>query len=178
MDGILIRKISTKEELVGHSCGVDSVDRMIAESFMPHILRQQDTYKIMYKNTILGFYAIQIKAAECWDSDAEFAEYYDCEPAFGAVYVKYLGVDSPFQYCGVGSCALRYIVRTAQEESEKLPIRLIIFKALRDKVQYYLKRGFLILNQEEYNGDSETVDMYFDLMPDEEFERTKALLEY
>lgn len=177
MDGIFITKITTEEDLVGHSCGVDCVDRMIADSFLPHITRQQDTYKIMYNNKIIGFYAIKIKAAECWDSDAEFSEYYDHEPSFGAVYVKYLGVDVASQRKGIGKCALSYIVSEAYKESKKLPIRLVVFNALRDKVPYYLKRGFMVLKDREYHSNSDTVEMFFDLMPDEEFERIKTTLE-
>lgn len=175
MGSIFITKITSKEELAGHSCGVDCVDGMIASSFFPNIYRQQDTYKIVYKNRIVGFYAIKIKAINCWDSEAEFAEYFDGEPSFGVVYVKYLGIDAEFQGCGLGKCALGYIVSTAYEEAKTLPIRLIVFNALRDKVPYYKNRGFMVLKEKEYQGNSDTVEMFFDLMPDEEFERVKSL---
>ena len=177
MNGIQFIKIKSDDELRGHNCGVASIDKMVENSFLPHLLRQQDTYKITYKNRILGFYAIRIIAIECDDADAEFAEYYDTEPVFGALYIKYIAIETQFQNHRIGTNTLNTIIKNANEDSQRLPIRLIIFDALRERIEFYQKRGFQLLKQQDIVGNSETVKMFFDLLPHSDFESIKQRYE-
>ena len=175
MDELLFRKIESEQDLENHDCGVGSIDQMVRNSYMQHLLGQQDTYKIVFDGKIIGFYAIQIRALNFDNSDAEFAQYYDGDPIFGYVYIRYLCVDKNAQGYGVGTTALEYIVKKMREEHERLPVRLIVFDALREKAEFYEKRGFSYVRSTDRDKVSEKVEMFLDLMPEE---RNKEAFKY
>ena len=168
MSGLSYSKISTEDELEGLNCGEQSIDVMIHEAFFPHILKQQNTYCIRYDQDIIGSFAITVKAIDFENSDKEIAEFYSKEPYFGAFILKYIAVDTNLQSNGIGTIMLQVIIQKAKEAAEKLPIRCLVLDALRGKVEFYKKCGFEVFSERQYESESETVKMYFDLMSEEE----------
>ena len=168
LEGITYSKIRDENELADHICGEQSIDVMVRESFYPHILKQQNTYCIRYYGEIVGSFAITVRAINVEASDKEIANCFSNTYDYGIIYVKYLAVDHDVQNNGIGTAMLEMIVQKAKVVAEKLPIRCLAFEALRNKVEYYKKRGFEILYESGYEKDSETVWMYFDLMSEEE----------
>lgn len=171
MGAISCAKIQEESELRELSCGEPAIDNMIHASYYPHLLRQQDTYCIKYEGKVIGTYALTVKAIDFVSSDKEIAGYFEKEPVFGVLFIKYLAVDKKLQGKGVGTTALQYIVRFALNISQELPIRCVVFEALREKIDFYKKCGFVALSEKELYSESETVSMFMDLMPGFERER-------
>lgn len=168
LEGITYSKITDENELADLTCGEYSIDEMVRQSYYPHLLKQQNTYCIRYEGIVVGSFAITVKAIEVTDGDEEIAGYCENKPSFGVIYVKYLAVDKRVQKNGIGTTMLEIMVQKAVAAAERLPVRCLFLKALRNKVEYYKKRGFKVLSEAEYKGESETVGMYFDLMSEEE----------
>ncbi len=167
-DEIIAQLISNKAELGNHSCGNESIDKMLQESFMPQLCRQRDTYKIIYDEQVVGFYSWFITSVNLENSDTEVASYYDTTPSFGVLYIKFISVDHDIQGYGIGTTILGHIVKEAKKLEKNWPVRLIVFDALRERVEWYRKLGFELLFQSELETESETVKMYMDLMTCEE----------
>ena len=168
MAGLLLAApISSNNDLIGYTCGNESIDKLVRESFLSHICGQRTTFKILFDDSIVGFYSLYISSIIDEESNEPFTEYYDQNPRFAVVYIKYLAVNKAVQGNGIGSSVLGHIVKEARHLSEKWPVRLIVFDALRDKVEWYKKLGFDILSQKELDGNSETVKMYFDMFTEE-----------
>ena len=66
---------------------------------------------------------------------------------------------------------LEYLVKDARTLSEHWPVRLLFLDALRNKVDWYIGKGFAPLNSADLSGDSPTVRLYIDLMSAEEKEK-------
>ena len=175
MDGIVLSKVKDSSELNGHSCGEPAIDRMISSAFFAHLCRQQDTYCIRFQGDVIGSYSITVKAVDFSACDKEIAEYYEGNPLFGVLYIRYLAVDEDMQGMGVGSTVLKLIIRSAIEKAVEFPIRCVLFDALRRRVKFYQDRGFTVFSQDELNSNSETVKMFFDLITEEDRSRIESI---
>lgn len=168
MNGISISKITDRNELIGHSCGEEAIDRMIASAFYSHLYRQQDTYCIRFQGEVVGSYALSVRAIDFSACDEEIAEYFENNLFFGVLYIPYLAVDTDMQGKGIGTAVLKHIIHFAMEKASEIPIRCVLFDALRRRVKFYQDRGCIVLSKDEFNSDSETVRMFFDLITEEE----------
>ena len=160
--------LEAERELLDFDCGNSSVNALVAKSFLAHAVKQQLTYKILYQNIVVGFWTVSMRGVTLDNSDAKVAECYEDPPEFGAVKLNYIAVSKEVQGCGIGSSALWYIIKKAQELYQQWPVRMLILDAIRDKMEWYQKFGFEAICQEDISSDSATVQMYLDLMPDRE----------
>lgn len=155
-----------KEDNTGDfDCGNASINDMLQQSYYPHILKQVHAYKVLIEGTIVGFYEVSIRSIDVTDSDANFAEKYYHEPTYCCVFIDFIAVDQNLQGSGIGTVILKSIIDQAHSLYAKWPVRLVILDALREKIQWYTNRGFYALNSAELHSDSETMLMFFDLMP-------------
>lgn len=175
MDGISISKITDSNELIGHSCGEPAIDQMIRSAFYSHLFRQQDTYCIRFQGDVIGSYALSVKAIDFSACDEEIAEYYKNNLFFGVLYIPYLAVDTDMQGMGIGTAVLKLIIRFAIEKASDVPVRCVLFDALRRRVKFYQDCGFTVLSKDELNSNSETVRMFFDLITEEDRSRIYSI---
>lgn len=168
MGALCYTLIEAEDELGGFDCGNPSINKLVSESYYSHILKQTRVYKLSIQGQRVGFCSVSILGISLESSDAPIAEYFDKTPSFGAVMLNYLAVDARVQHLGIGSTALEYIIAEAQTLYTLWPVRLLVIDALRNKIDWYTNHGFEILNKADLNGISETVQMYFDLMPAED----------
>lgn len=171
MGALCCTLIESESELGEFNCGNPSINTLVAESFYPHILKQIRVYKLSIQGMRVGFCSVSILAIALDNSDAPVAEFFDKTPTFAALKLDYLAVDEKVQNMGIGSTALQYIITEAQALHNMWPIRLLVLDALRDKIDWYTRKGFQALNKSELSGSSPTVQMYIDLMTDAEKQR-------
>ncbi|WP_455678286.1 GNAT family N-acetyltransferase [Sharpea azabuensis] len=160
--------LSTRDELLGFSCGNSSIDQLVANSFYPNQYRQIMAYKMSIQNIRVGFFSVSVQGISLEDTDTSVAEYYYDNPSFAAVKLEYIAIDKRIQKRGIGTTALEYIVQEARKLYVCWPIRLLILDAVRDKVSWYENRGFEPIDRADMNSASATVPMYLDLMPEDE----------
>lgn len=84
-------------------------------------------------------------------------------------------MDARIQNHGIGSTILNSVIARVKELARDWPVRLFILEALRERVSWYLDKGFDALDSADLDGNSGTVWMYFDLISAEE---GAALREY
>ena len=138
---------------------------MIEESYYPHILKQTQTYKVTLRGKTVAFYTVSVRSISLQNSDAPVSENYWKEPIFSAVIINYIAVDKRLHRNGIGTTILESVVDEARALYHQWPVRLVVLEALRQKVDWYLDRGFDAINQADLEGTSETVKLYLDLMP-------------
>lgn len=168
MGALYYTLLESESELSDFDCGNSSINRLVSESFFPHILKQCRTYKISMEKQRVGFCSVSILGISLDESDASMADYYSNTPSYGAVKLDYIAVDSRVQKYGIGTTALEYVKKQAKQMYDTCPVRLLVLDALRDRIKWYTKNGFEAINSADLQGDSETVRMYIDLMPDED----------
>ena len=169
--------VNTKYDLDEFDCDNPSINRLVQESLYPTLLDQIQTYKISVQDRRVGFIAFSVLKVTCENSDAQFAEYYHSSPSYGAILINFIAVDRHVQHKGIGTTALQYIVNETNKLCDFLPIRLLIVDALRSKLEWYEKRGFLPLCSSDVKGDSETIRMYMDIMPEARKKRLASYIE-
>lgn len=152
-------------------CGNSSINCLVSKSVFSTVLNQTKTYKVTIKSNRVGFFAISILGISLEDSDAQIAAYYEGTPSYGAVKVDFIAVERCVQKRGIGTVVLEYLVKDARTLSEHWPVRLLFLDALRNKVDWYIGKGFAPLNSADLSGDSPTVRLYIDLMSAEEKEK-------
>ena len=160
--------IESESDIRDFDCGNASINRLVANSVFPCILKQSQTYKMTIQGKCVGFFSVSICGVSLENSDAPIASYYDGTPSFGAVKVDFIAVDKKAQKHGIGSTALKYIVKEARVLSTQWPVRVLILDALRDVVDWYMDRGFSPVNTGDLEGFSPSVRLYIDLITKEE----------
>ena len=178
MGAICYTLLENQNELTDFDCGNESINKLVSDSFYPHILKQRQVHKLSYAGYRVGFYSVSVAGISLEESDAPVADYYASTPSFAAIVLNYLAVDKIVQGNGIGSAALKHIIAEARALYAAWPVRLLILDALRSKLSWYLQHGFALLNQADMNGTSETVRMYLDLMPEEEKDIINELYYY
>lgn len=160
--------ITEESALKDFDCGNASVNRLVADSYYPHLLKQSRTYQIKVRDQTVGFYRLSVQGVSLEHSDAPVAERYLATPSYGAVCLDYIAVDASFHHLGIGTAALESIVQQAHALAQSWPVRLLVLDALRKKVPWYSNKDFCALNSSDLAGASETVRMYLDLQSEED----------
>ena len=160
--------VTDSAELDGFDCGNSSINELIANCFYRNMLRQSLIYKVCVGTHRVGFYSVSILSISFEHSDSPLSECYDKTPFFGAIILDFIAVDKRVHNQNIGSDILTYVVQNAKDLYRKWPIRVLVLDALRERVPWYLKRGFDLFNESDLKTDSETIRLYLDLMPDQE----------
>ena len=177
MAELVIDRISNDIELNGFSCGNNSIERLIEESYYPTLLKHATAYRVNSKNINYGYYMIRLMNVKLKDLPGDFKEhncgiFNDCT----SLYIKYIAVDSSYQHRGIGTEIVRYIVTYGKEISKSLPIRIIMIDALKDKVGWYKQLGFRSFNEDDLKNSDSTIKMFIDCISDkiliEEYENS------
>lgn len=126
------------------------------------------------KNQTVGFYSLSVMSVNLEKSDSPIAEFYENRQGIGAISLDYIAVDARIQNHRIGSTILSSVIARVEELARDWPVRLFILEALREKVVWYLNKGFDALNSADLDGDSGTVWMYFDLSSAEERDALRA----
>lgn len=178
MGTLCYTSVYSEDELRGFDCGNTSINNMISKSYYPHILHQIHATKISISGKCVGFYSISILSISLENSDAPLADYFDGSSSFGAVMLNYLAVDKRVHHHHIGTNVLKYIISEVQSLYHVCPIRLLVLDALRDKITWYTKHGFVPINQKDLDGTSETIRMFLDIMPDDDKKQIDKYVDY
>ena len=116
----------------------------------------------------VGFFSVSIRGISFEDSDAPIASFYEKTPTYGAVMIEFIAVEKKVQKKGIGTTALSYVVQEAKELSAHWPVRVLVLDALRERIDWYIQRGFAPINTADLTRSSPSVRLYIDLMPEDE----------
>lgn len=171
MATLCFSRVDSESDFDNFDCGNESINQLIKASLYSTLLNQTRAYKLSMKDFRVGFVALSISRISCEYSDADFADFFDKDPSYGAIFVDYIAVDKSIHRNGIGSTALKYIIKESSEVNRFLPIRFVVLDALRSKYEWYEKHGFLPFNSTDVSGCSETIRMYLDIMPEDQKRR-------
>lgn len=158
------RLIRMPEDTDEFDCGNASINQLVSRSFYPTLLKQTRTYMISMQGHRVGFCSISILGISLEGSDAPIAESFEGTPSFAAVKLDYIAIDKNAQNFGIGASVLGYIVEAARELCRTWPVRILVLDALRDKLTWYLKRGFQPIKSSDLDGDTPTIRLFVDLI--------------
>ena len=166
MANLRFNKVTKNVQNISFDCGVHSINEYIKESYFPMICQQAYTYSIESDNVILGFYQILFRDVVINDFPENISDY-DSEIKDGkitAAHIRFIAIDKKFQRKKIGTNVLQAIIKSIDDFSNYMPIRVITIDALVHLVDWYKQNGFvkMINNSEGQDGFSES--MYFDCM--------------
>lgn len=164
MGTLQFKRVTRDVENTMFSCGVDSIDQYVKDSYYPILTQHAYAYSIMSGNTILGYYQILFREIKLEDFPEEISEYSSEVKAdtISAVHIRYIAVDKKYQKNEIGTSTLRTIIKTVQDLSNNWPIRVITIDARTELVKWYTEQGFVKMESNTPGQDGVTVRMYFD----------------
>lgn len=168
MDELQCTDISGNTNLSEFNCGNSSVNNLLRKAPYRHALHQARTVQVCLGGQLLGVFTLSISNISMENTDTHMADHYEDDPTFGAVKLDYIAVDHRIQNRGIGTRILAYVVTLAQMMYRDLPVRVLILDALRDKVPWYTRCGFEVMDKRELQANAPTVRMFLDLMPENE----------
>lgn len=169
IDGDIMSKVTTalldhEPDMKSFSCGEVSIDQMIGEAYLNHLIRKSMTFQIMFRGISIGYYQLTIENIYLGESNLEFADCGTGENKYGYLSINFLAIRKEIQRQGIGTSVLRHILSEAIELSKKWPIRLVYIEALQDKVEWYKSIGFENLYDGEPADKFGLVPMFYELM--------------
>ena len=85
-----------------------------------------------------------------------------------AVHISYIAVDKKYQNHKIGTYILKTIVVKVLEMCQHFPITIITLDALKEKYEWYKKRGFTAFNESDLSAPGVTIPMYVSCIIDQE----------
>ena len=146
-----IEKIKNEDDIKeDFTCGISYIDRNIKECYYAHLCRQEMVYLCKLDNSTVGYIVFSISEL----SNAELVdkvEYSFGSNSFGVIYMNYIAIDFNNQHKGYGSRFLAKFISEMKDKSKELPLRCIVINSLKDKVDWYCKRGFRLIESKDDN---------------------------
>lgn len=159
------------KEIKNFTCGNDSIDREIEDSYYATLLKQAYGYQIKIDNKIVGYYMLYFKNINMQIVNDIMEDEYDSNLVnyYMAVHLRYLAISEQLQHKSIGTVVLRGIINEILKLSKTYPIRIITLDALLEYYEWYKKIGFRDIPGKEKDGI--TIAMYMDCMSIEEAEK-------
>lgn len=170
--------VTDESELHNFDCGNSSINALIENCFLSNLTRQSHVYSVTILSHRVGLYSLSVASVRLVESDSTLANSCMNDCSFGALMIDYIAVEQKLQKKGIGTEIIMHIIRQAQEIYQSIPIRIIILDALREKLGWYLKRGFCVLDSRELSQSSSTIRVYLDLMPAEDMYKLESYVAY
>lgn len=141
------------------SCGVSSVDDLIASAFSLTMMRQGKAYNILVDDEIVGSCMFRFSVIK-----DENDEYYSNDHAYPVVEIVYIAVDKRIQHRKIGTMALDYFISLIKSIVSDLPVRFIVLNAFNHLEKWYNNRGFRPVEFVKDDLHPDTKHMRMDLL--------------
>lgn len=161
---IVTRKIT--HDVKDFTCGVNSIDTWVQESYYGLLTKQMNTYEIVLDGRTVGYYGLmfrEVKPEECKEEVAEYSAV-TLSDKFISVCIKYLVVDVRFHRRGIGTKILWDVIKRVKLLSKEYPIRLIVIDALPELVEWYKTFGFAPMEHNSIGQDGFSEQMFIELV--------------
>ncbi len=135
-----------------------SIRNILSGAYDFHLKKLKSVYKILLDDKTIGYYIISIKTINTTYNRYNFED----DEEYPIIYLDILCIDDRYQGKGIGTAILKTIIAIARKISDQVGCRFIILDALKEKKQWYLARGFDLLENGE--NDKPTITMGIDFI--------------
>lgn len=161
MGELVIKKLSYDVPSHGFDCGNSSINRQIQESYFPTLLQYSYAYEVSMSGQVVGYYMIKLRSINIEKAPSKIREFessivHECS----ALHISYIAVDKRYQNKKIGTYILKTIVSQVLRMCQQFPITIITLDALKDKYDWYKKRGFIAFDEKELSALEPTIPMY------------------
>ncbi len=170
MGEIHIQRLEKDVSKETFDCGNNSINNMIFESYYPTLLQHAYTYEVTSVNAskvILGYFMILFKTLPIEECPDDISGYFcDFVNSCCALHIKCVAVQKKYQNRMIGTSIVKTIVKHVLDLSKRWPVLLITIDALKEKIEWYKKLGFLPFKEEDIDNMEPTITMYIDCISD------------
>lgn len=146
------------------TCGVESIDRMIRDSYLLCLLRRSYAYEVSAAGKVVAYYRIELRRFENSQFDPPIDEHsIDRYTDLYALHIQYIAVRKDYQGHHIGNAILEHILCSIDNIVCYCPLRLITLEAFQELVEWYERHCFEPLEISRDNPETEL--MFIDLIP-------------
>lgn len=158
------------------TCGNESIDRKIYNSYYSTLLQQTYAYKIIIKDLICGYYLYHFQVIEADTSEKICGDEFNggIYNEYMSLHIEYLAIEKDKQHNKIGKTVLLGIIKQTMELVEQYPIRAITLEAVDEYHDWYKKLGFIDIYDESENG---LWLMYYDCLKKNNIRKINELYE-
>ena len=169
MGKLIIEKLDHEILENTFSCGNKSIDSQIKESYFPTLLQYAYAYQVSLDNTVVGYYMIGLRSIKMDFVPEEIQEYKtSLVNSVGALHIPYIAVSEKYQNRNIGTYVLRAIMLQVKNLCKIVPIAVMTLDALKEKYEWYKKRGFKPFDEKELVNEDSIIRMYVNCILDME----------
>lgn len=134
-------------DLKSFCCGNDDIDDFLKNCA---IIDQEDklsrTYLVFLRDDMIGFFSLAASSIEILAIDTTNGIEKFSESVYPAIDISKLAVAKKFQGRGIGEYILKVAIGKILSVSEDIGCRYVILDSVKDKVGFYKKYGFKIVD--------------------------------
>lgn len=135
--------------------GNGSIMNRLRNAYYLEVMRLASVKSIkIQENTVVVYYIVLLTSMRSAD-DSDGHEY-------AAIKLDTICIDKSFQGKYIGTTVLQYIISTAKQFSDFAGCRFLILDALKEKYEWYVNNGFLIVDESTLTDSKPTVEMFID----------------
>ena len=164
---IKMRKLQADTEDVLFDCGNAGINAMVRRSYYPTLLQHLYAFEILADGKTVGYYMLGFKKFKLTDCPGEIGEYIsDMSEYCYSLHIRYIAVATAYQHYGIGTVALKMIIGSVKDMCSIWPVRFITLDALKERVDWYKRIGFVMFNDKDITNREKDVRMYLDCLLD------------
>lgn len=161
IDQIRIVPLTKEYYLESFYCGNNEIDHFLKNSAM---IGQEDmlsrAYLVCINDDVIGFFTLAASSIEVLAIDSEDGIEEFPESIYPAIDIPKLAITKKFQGKGVGEYTLKAAIGKILSISENIGCRYITLDSVKDKVGFYKKYSFKIV---DIYKDDEYIKMYLNI---------------
>lgn len=174
---IHISKLTSDVPQGSFTCGNQSIDDKILNSYELTLLQHAYAYQITIEDKIVGYYMLKLRRIDLENCpiDNEYISDYYVEPCkeFFSINLEYIAIATEYQGLGIGQTVMKNIINYVQQLRQAVPIVIFTLSSLKSKYDWYNSIGFEPFSKTCFNNDSPTIEMYLDLLLDRKHKLNK-----
>lgn len=155
------------------TCGVQSIDSMIRDSYMLCLLKRSYAYEVSAEGRVVAYYRVELRRFENSKFDPPLDEHsIDEYTDLYALHIQYIAVHKDYQKHHIGTAILKHILCSIDTIVSYCPLRLVTIEAFQELISWYERYCFVDLETSKDNPETEL--MFIDLISEEDIAKIEA----
>lgn len=156
------------------SCGIESIDKMVEESYFLCLMKRSYAYEVTANETVVAYYRIELRRFDNSNFDPPLCEHsLNSYNDLYALHIQYIAVRKKYQGKHIGDAVFKHILCTVDNIKKYCPLRLVTLEAFEELMNWYEKYTFIPLTRSRDNP--ETHLMFLDLISSADLEKIKSI---
>lgn len=156
------------------TCGVQSIDKMVQDSYFLCLMKRSYAYEVTAEGFVVAYYRIELRRFNNSEFDPPLDEHsLNLYNDLYSIHIQYMAVRQEFQKHCIGTTIFKHILLSIEDIVKYCPLRLVTLEAFRELKSWYERFSFIDLEPSLDNPETEF--MFLDLVSPSDLDKIQSI---